>query len=138
MADPGSSENDELDGNQSPSPDNGVAPNSTDYEWQLPCGGREVMVTSTGNETFTVKDDPNGKEPTLKDIYICTYMNAWRLEDGEWKMIGAPTGDRFSLLLSSEPLTRDTSTWLEVPEYSALASGRVGGVERVQITYFDV
>jgi len=50
------------------------------------------VALATGNETFTVKDDPSGKEPTLKDIYICTYMNAWRLEDGEWKMIGRHVG----------------------------------------------
>ncbi len=29
--------NSELDGNQSPSPDNGVDPNASDYTWTLPC-----------------------------------------------------------------------------------------------------
>ena len=50
------------------------------------------VALATGNETFTVKDDPSGKAPTLKDIYICTYMNAWKLEDGDWKMIGRHVG----------------------------------------------
>jgi hypothetical protein len=50
------------------------------------------VALATGNETFTVKDDPTGKEPSLKDIYICTYMNAWKLEDGDWKMIGRHVG----------------------------------------------
>jgi len=50
------------------------------------------VALATGNETFTVKDDPSGKEPALKDIYICTYMNAWKLEDGDWKMIGRHVG----------------------------------------------
>jgi predicted glutamine amidotransferase len=34
-----------------------------------------------------------------------------------------PAGDRpRSLILASEPLTRDVSTWLEVPEYSMLTA----------------
>jgi glutamine amidotransferase len=37
--------------------------------------------------------------------------------DGEWKMT-AGSGD--ATLVASEPLTRDVSTWVEVPEYSAL------------------
>lgn len=67
-----------------------------------------------------------------------TTGKAYRLRDGEWKMIGVPTEHGRSLLISSEPLTRDTSTWLEVPEYSALASTVEGGVQRVRFTYFDV
>jgi predicted glutamine amidotransferase len=66
-----------------------------------------------------------------------TTGKAYRLRDGEWKMIGAPSGGDCSLLLSSEPLTRDTSMWLEVPEYSALAS-TAGGAGVVRVTYFDV
>src|SRR5262249_46717004 len=39
--------------------------------------------------------------------------------DGEWKMVGgADAGD--SIMIASEPLTRDTTTWLEVPEYSMI------------------
>ncbi|MCW5606001.1 MAG: class II glutamine amidotransferase, partial [Burkholderiales bacterium] len=39
--------------------------------------------------------------------------------DGEWKMTGGgDTSD--SIMIASEPLTRDTSTWLEVPEYSMI------------------
>lgn len=36
---------------------------------------------------------------------------------GEWKMTGGRERAR-AMLLASEPLTRDESTWLEVPEYS--------------------
>lgn len=39
--------------------------------------------------------------------------------DGTWKMNGGLTR-RDAVLIASEPLTQDTSTWLEVPEYSAL------------------
>ena len=40
--------------------------------------------------------------------------------DGTWAM--APSDVPRSLLIASEPLTVDTSTWLEVPEYSMLTA----------------
>lgn len=41
------------------------------------------------------------------------------LHDGEWKLTGGASAAD-SVLVASEPLTRDTSVWVEVPEYSAL------------------
>ena len=54
------------------------------------------------------------------------YLSLWYtlgrdygLHDGEWKMTGgAENAD--SMMVASEPLTRDTAAWVEVPEYSAL------------------
>jgi len=43
----------------------------------------------------------------------------YALHDGEWKMTGgAENAD--SIIVTSEPLTRDTSSWVELPEYGAL------------------
>jgi glutamine amidotransferase len=61
------------------------------------------------------------------------YLSQWftvgrdyGLHGDEWKMVGgAKNAD--SILVASEPLTMDTSTWLEVPEYSALCATRTGG-----------
>ena len=39
--------------------------------------------------------------------------------DGEWKMTGG-SDNADSVLIASEPLTRDTAAWVEVPEYSML------------------
>jgi predicted glutamine amidotransferase len=50
--------------------------------------------------------------------------------EGEWKLIGG-RGQPRAVLLASEPLTRDTSTWLEVPEYSLVAFERRAGQARV-------
>lgn len=58
------------------------------------------------------------------------YLSQWftvgrdyGLHGDEWKMVGgARKAD--SILVASEPLTLDTSTWLEVPEYSALCATR--------------
>lgn len=41
------------------------------------------------------------------------------LHDGEWKMTGG-SDNATSVLIASEPLTRDTAAWVEVPEYSML------------------
>ena len=59
-----------------------------------------------------------------------TYGDEYRFADGEWKMIG--TGGQ-STLIASEPLTRDVSTWIEVPEYSALLVDRETGRTRRRI-----
>lgn len=50
------------------------------------------VALATGNESFTVKDDPGGQEPSISDLIVCNYMNTWRLEGAEWKMIGRHVG----------------------------------------------
>ena len=55
-----------------------------------------------------------------------TFLSLWytlgrdyNLHEGEWKMVGgAENAD--SIIVASEPLTRDTSAWVELPEYGAL------------------
>lgn len=44
------------------------------------------------------------------------------LHDGEWKMTGG-SDNADSVLVASEPLTRDVSAWFEIPEYSMLHAG---------------
>jgi predicted glutamine amidotransferase len=43
----------------------------------------------------------------------------YALHDGEWKMTGG-SENATSVLVASEPLTRDTNAWVEIPEYSML------------------
>jgi predicted glutamine amidotransferase len=52
-----------------------------------------------------------------------------------WRMSGGAARDR-AVLLSSEPLTRDTTGWVEVPEYNALAAVRHG--DRVDLSLHEV
>jgi predicted glutamine amidotransferase len=73
------------------------------------------------------------------------YLSAWYtvgksygLHDGEWKMIGGGEDARGSVLVSSEPLTHDTSTWFEVPEYSALIAAGENGRQRLRVKSLDV
>lgn len=52
--------------------------------------------------------------------------------EGEWRMIGGP--DRAdSIMLASEPLTHDTSSWLEVPEYTMIYADTHRGAPTIEI-----
>jgi glutamine amidotransferase len=54
--------------------------------------------------------------------YLSLWYTAGRnygLHDGEWQMTGG-SENATSILVASEPLTRDTAAWVEVPEYSML------------------
>ncbi len=54
--------------------------------------------------------------------YLSLWYTAGRdygLHDGEWQMTGG-SDNATSILVASEPLTRDTAAWVEVPEYSML------------------
>jgi predicted glutamine amidotransferase len=72
-----------------------------------------------------------------------TFLSLWYtlgrdygLHDGEWKMTGgAEHAD--SILVASEPLTRDTSSWVELPEYSALFAELGGARPRVSVRLLD-
>jgi len=62
------------------------------------------------------------------------------LHEGEWKLTGGASGAD-SVLVASEPLTRDTSVWVEVPEYAALLVDRSverEGRRRARIVALDV
>jgi hypothetical protein len=65
-----------------------------------------------------------------------TAGRGYGLHDGEWKMTGgAEHAD--SILIASEPLTRDVASWVEVPEYSLLHARIAGGRPAVRIHYLD-
>jgi glutamine amidotransferase len=63
--------------------------------------------------------------------------HAYACHDGEWKMVGG-RHDATAMLLASEPLTRDDSTWLEVPEYSLVAFDASGERPRVSARMIDL
>jgi len=60
----------------------------------------------------------------------------YALHDGEWKMVGgAENAD--SIIVASEPLTRDTSAWVELPEYSAFFAQAADGRPEVHVRLLD-
>lgn len=65
-----------------------------------------------------------------------TLGREYALHDGEWKMIGgAESAD--AIIVASEPLTRDTSSWIEIPEYGALFAEIRDGRPRVAVRILD-
>ncbi|MGH3130398.1 MAG: class II glutamine amidotransferase [Gaiellaceae bacterium] len=65
-----------------------------------------------------------------------TLGDRYALHEGEWTMAG--DGPVRSLLIASEPLTSDASTWLEVPEYSLLAASLDGDELHMELRDLDV
>jgi glutamine amidotransferase len=71
------------------------------------------------------------------------YLSLWytlgrdyALHDGEWKMTGgAENAD--SIIVASEPLTRDTAAWVELPEYGALFAEIRNGRPHVAVRLLD-
>jgi len=56
--------------------------------------------------------------------------------DGEWKMTGgAENAD--SIIVASEPLTRDTAAWVELPEYGVLFAEIRNGRPHVAVRLLD-
>ena len=66
-----------------------------------------------------------------------TTGRAYAEHEGEWEML-APQGRPESLLVASEPLTADVSTWLEVPEYSLLRAHRDADGLHQELVSLDV
>jgi glutamine amidotransferase len=72
-----------------------------------------------------------------------SYLSLWYtlgrnygLHEGEWKMTGgAERAD--SIIVASEPLTRDTSSWVELPEYGALFAEIRNGRPYVSVRLLD-
>jgi glutamine amidotransferase len=65
-----------------------------------------------------------------------THGDTYALHDGEWTM--GSERPLCSLLLASEPLTVDSSTWLEVPEYSLLSGSLDGDQLQVELRDLDI
>lgn len=66
------------------------------------------------------------------------YLSLWYtvgdrfgLEDGEWRMIGGDDAPH-AFIVASEPLTRDSTTWLEAPPYHLIYADLAGDRPRVE------
>ena len=64
-----------------------------------------------------------------------TYGERYGYFDGEHKMVGED-GAKRSVIISSEPLTNDTTTWIEVPEYTAITAERES--DRIRVKLHDL
>lgn len=63
-----------------------------------------------------------------------TYGDSYGFYDNTYKM--KEHSAKSSIIIASEPLTEDTTTWLEVPEYTLVIARRLG--DEVKITSQDI
>lgn len=83
-------------------------------------------------------DDPAALVSGHFNYYSLWYTvgRDYGLHEGEWKMTGgAEHAD--SILVASEPLTRDTAAWVELPEYSLLHVERREGRPALTLRFLD-
>lgn len=66
-----------------------------------------------------------------------TFGRDYDLHDDEWKLVGG-AAQADSIIVASEPLTRDFATWIEVPEYSALVVRRDGARRFAEIHALEI
>jgi glutamine amidotransferase len=86
---------------------------------------------------------PVGDPESVHDYHL-TYLSLWYTlgreygyYDEEWQTMGG-SDKADTVIIASEPLTRNISTWLEVPEYSMLSANTCGSNPRVSLDYLDV
>jgi len=100
------------------------------------CDGNDLVATR-----FTFDFGCYGNEVREANL---SYLSLWftigrnySFRDGEWKMEGGGK-HADSVIVASEPLTQDTSTWIEVPEYSLLYVTTQRGRRHVETVPLEV
>ena len=84
------------------------------------------------------------EDPSKVDDANLTFLSLWYTcgrsfgcHEGEWQMIGE-SDSADSIIIASEPLTVDATSWLEAPEYSMLLADTRDGRPMIDIVYLDV
>jgi glutamine amidotransferase len=101
------------------------------------CDGRCLVATRFTYDYGWYEEDLPSPAQRFKFVSLWfTSGSGYRRVGDEWVM-GGGEHDR-SLLLSSEPLTSDASTWVEVPEYSMLTAWTEDRVLRLRTQDLDL
>lgn len=99
--------------------------------------GRCLIATRFSYDYGWYPDDDHLLETDLPYVSLWYTLGSDYVErDGEWVMVGE--GPSSSLMIASEPLTTDTSTWLEAPEYSILTASLEGGLLTAEIADLEL
>jgi glutamine amidotransferase len=87
---------------------------------------------------YDTTDPSSVHEASLRYLSLWYSLGrSYGFHDGEWKMVGgARRAD--TAIVASEPLTNDTTSWLEVPEYSMIFIERSGGTPQCAQVMLDV
>lgn len=100
------------------------------------CDGNDLVATRFTFDFGCYPENVNLANFKYLSLWY-TFGRDYGCHDGEWKMRGG-IDDHDSILVASEPLTRDASTWLEVPEYSMIFIAKRHGAWSVETSALDV
>ena len=100
------------------------------------CDGNDLVATRFTFDFGCYPDNINPANLNYLSLWY-TFGRDYGLHDGEWKMLGG-LEDQDSVIIASEPLTRDPSTWIEVPEYSMIYVEQELGKWRVETRPLDI
>jgi glutamine amidotransferase len=100
------------------------------------CDGRNLVATRYIFDYGCYPDSPDSINVIYPSLWY-TFGSEYGFHDGEWSMKGGVT-NYDSVVIASEPLTGDVSTWLEVPEYSMLSISFVEGSPKVSTRSLDL
>jgi glutamine amidotransferase len=100
------------------------------------CDGSDLVATRFTYDFGCYPEHINQANLSYLSLWY-TFGRDYGLHDGEWKMLGG-LDDQDSVIIASEPLTRDPSTWIEVPEYSMIYVAKETGRWHVETRPLDV
>lgn len=98
--------------------------------------GRSLITTRFSFDYGCYSAHPSPGQLMYHSLWYTTGRD-YGLHDDEWRMTGR-VEDADSVLMASEPLARDTSTWIEVPEYTMLVASRLAGTLRISNRDLDI
>lgn len=100
------------------------------------CDGNDLVATRFTFDFGCYPENINQANLSYLSLWY-TFGRDYGFHDGEWKMLGG-LSDQDSVIIASEPLTRDPSTWIEVPEYSMIYVAKDTGQWHVEAGPLDV
>ena len=99
--------------------------------------GRCLIATRFSFDYGWYPDDDTLLETDLPYVSLWYTLGQEYLQrDGEWLMVRSD--EPSSLLIASEPLTSDTSSWLEAPEYALLSASLTDDGFKMEVMDLDV
>lgn len=98
--------------------------------------GKTLVVTRFSFDFGCYEGRVNERQLVYHSLWF-TAGQAYGLYDGEWRM-GGSVDEADSILIASEPLTHDASSWIEVPEYTLLTATRADGRLALTARYLDL
>ena len=84
--------------------------------------GRSLVATATSSTTAGIRTTGVLRRRARARLHdpLYTAGSGYGKADGEWRM--GTNGATTSVLVASEPLSQDTSTWMRAPEYTMLVA----------------